>query len=156
MWSTWASPTAASISYSNNEVLTKEQVESWREKGYTLVDGLLPSELCDEVYSEAYNKLSKISDNCDFGSDGMMEYPCGLNACDDVTLHLNILRAAAQLLGIQVKDLRLTQSDIWMKLGKETSTDKPLDNNNQRVHCGKTVLITALKYYLFCIFYFQN
>jgi hypothetical protein len=85
-----------------------------------------------------------------------MEYPCGLNACDDVTLHLNILRAAAQLLGIPVKDLRLTQSDIWMKLGKETSTDKPLDNNNQRVHCGKTVLITALKYYLFCIFYFQN
>jgi FlaA1/EpsC-like NDP-sugar epimerase len=72
-----------------------------------------------------------------------MEYPCGLNACDDVTLHLNILRAAAQLLGIQVKDLRLTQSDIWMKLGKETSTDKPLDNNNQRVHCGKTVLITG-------------
>ena len=135
MWSKWAHPTFVNDS-NPNEILTKEQVESWREKGFALVDGLISKELCDEVHKEAFIKLHKTSDSCDFGSDGMMEFPCGLDACDQVTLHPNILRAAAQLLGIQVKDLRLTQSDIWMKIGKEGQTDNPLDNNNQRVHCG--------------------
>ena len=72
MWSKWAYPTQVIQQSSKNQVLTEEQVDSWREKGFALVDGLLPSELCDEVYDEAFNKLSKSSDSCDFGSDGMM------------------------------------------------------------------------------------
>ena len=72
MWTKWASPTLTAQPNSKNEVLTEEQVYSWREKGFALVDGLLSSELCDEVFKEAHGRLSKISDNCDFGSDGMM------------------------------------------------------------------------------------
>ena len=48
-----------------------------------------------------------------------------------------MLRAAAQLLDIPVKDLRLCQSDVWMKFGKEILTDDPFNNNNQRIHCGE-------------------
>jgi hypothetical protein len=136
MWSEWAHPTLVAEQNSKDEILTQDQVESWREKGFVLVDGLISSQLCDEVYKEAFDKLSKSSDSCDFGSDGMMEFPCGLDACDQITLHPNILSSAAQLLNIQVKDLRLTQSDIWMKFGKEALPDNTFNNNNQRIHCG--------------------
>jgi hypothetical protein len=137
MWSKWEYPTTVAHQNSDGiEILTDDQVCSWRERGFALVDGLLPSDICNQVYQEAYQKMSKMPQFKDFGSNGMLEYPCGLDACDQITLHPNILKAAAQLLNTKVKDLRLVQSDIWMKYGKETSTNDPLDNNNQRVHCG--------------------
>jgi hypothetical protein len=130
-------PTPVNKSTTSSGILTDEQVESWREKGFALVDGLITSELCDQVHKEAFEKLRTLPDSCQFGSGGMMEYPCGMDACDSVTLNPNILSAAAQLLNIQVKDLRLTQSDVWMKLGRETITPDTNNNNSQRVHCGK-------------------
>ncbi len=130
-------PTPVNTCATSNGILTAEQVESWREKGFALVDGLVSSELCDQVHKEAFEKLSSLPDSCQFGSGGMMEYPCGMDACDSVTLHPNILSAAAQLLNIEVKDLRLTQSDVWMKLGKETQIADTNNNNSQRIHCGK-------------------
>ena len=143
MWSNWALPTKANIPtvpHPENEsgvnLLTAEQVESWREKGFALVDGLLSDELAAEVHREAYEKLIAISDNSNFGSDGLLEFPCGMDACDRVTLHPNILSAAAQLLNIKVRDLRLTQSDVWMKRGKEVAPTDEINNNSQRVHCG--------------------
>ena len=138
MWSNWALPTPSITNHSDvlTNVLTSEQVESWREKGFALVDGLISKELVDEVRKESYEKLSKLSDNCNFGSDGLLEFPCGVDSCDLVTLHPNILSAAAQLLNIQVRDLRLTQSDIWMKRGKEIAPTDESNNNSQRIHCG--------------------
>ena len=137
MWSTWATPSECNPVGHSDGILTKEQVESWREHGFALVDNLIPAQLADQVFEESFNKLSPTMDTCDFGSGGLLEYPCGLAACDQVTLHPNILAAAAQLLNLSVFNLRLTQSDIWMKKGKENSPDQPMSNSSQRVHCGK-------------------
>jgi hypothetical protein len=131
MCSKWVLPTQVD---KETKSLTADQVESWREKGFALVDGLLPRELCDKAHDEAFEKLSSLG-RSDFGSGGMMEYPCGLDACDQITLHLNILRAAEQLLNTRVKDLRLVQSDVWLKSGKEVPSGL-FDNMDQRVHCG--------------------
>ena len=149
----WAYPTLVNNSYSSNAILTDEQVESWKEKGFALVNGLLSNDLCNEVYKEATDKLSTL-ERCDFGSGGLLEFPCGLDACDRVTLHPNILRAAAQLLDIKVRDLRLTQSDVWLKKGKENSSGDPLDNNSQRVHCGNKCLSYTIRSFATRIFFF--
>jgi hypothetical protein len=136
MWSKWAVPSRANTD-TKESVLTDEQVSSWREKGFALVDDLLPNELVDKVAQQAIDCLCPLKDVNDFGSNGLMEYPTGLEDIDEITLHPRIIGAAAQLLNIQVRDLRMIQSDIWMKHGKpESSKRNPADNTNQRVHCG--------------------
>jgi hypothetical protein len=136
MWSTWALPSKAKPT-NKESILTDEQVYSWREKGFALVDDLLPSELVDKVAEQAIDCLYPLKDISDFGSNGLMEYPTGLANIDEVTLHPRIIGAAAQLLNIRVRDLRMIQSDLWMKHGKpESSSRSPADNTNQRVHCG--------------------
>ena len=150
MLSSWIHPTKINDSLSSKDILTQEQIESWREKGFAVVEGLLSNEFVNKVYDEA-KRLETLTDNCAFGSNGLLEFPCGLEYCDQVTLHPNILSAAAQLLEIEVSDLRLIQSDIWLKRGKEVqSEDQKLNNNSQRVHCGKIIsCLITIKIYCF-------
>jgi hypothetical protein len=112
-------------------------VELWREKGYALVNGLLSSELVNLVEEEAKEKLLPLIDKNDFGSNGVMEYPTGMINCDKISLDRRITAAAAQLLGVSVVDIRLTQSDIWLKRGKAIQDKDVMNNNSQRIHCGK-------------------
>lgn len=50
-----------------------------------------------------------------------------------VTLHPRLLGAVAQLLDTPITNLRLTQSDLWPKYGRE-DTPGAKDNDDQRVH----------------------
>lgn len=139
MWKNWILPTQTNDSDTN--VLTPEQIQSWREKGFALVNGLVSKQLVDAVTEEAMQTLLPLIDQCDFGSNGLLEYPTGMNACDEITLHPRILAAAAQLLDVRIEDLRMSQSDIWLKRGKKLVSgdlnDKALKNTNQRIHCGE-------------------
>ena len=61
-------------------------------------------------------------------------FPAESSACNAVTLHPLLLQAVADLLGVQIAQLRLTQSDLWPKYGLGESANA-LDNTDQRIHC---------------------
>jgi hypothetical protein len=122
--------------------LTEEQVTSWRENGFALVDGLFTLEFAHRCQQEAYVALMN-DPGVNFGSaDGKMEFPTGLKSLDAMTLHPNLLHAAGQLLKEDPNELRLIQSDVWLKKGKEDIRD-PLSNQDQRIHCdyGNNTLV---------------
>lgn len=70
----------------------------------------------------------------DFGSGGRLEFPAELPAVNDLTLHPRLLGAVAQLLGVEITELRLTQSDLWPKYGREGHSGGERDNADQRMH----------------------
>lgn len=139
----WAIPTQ--VNSTDTNILTEDQIKSWREKGFAVVDGLLSDELIKAVYEESFEELKEAPDRANFGSGGTFEYPTGRVACDEVTLHPRLLQAASELLNVKVKDLRLALSDIWIKRGVEEDPKSPVHNNSQRIHCGN---IFNLKLYL--------
>ena len=49
-------------------------------------------------------------------------------------MHPNLLQAVADLLDVDIFDIRLTQSDLWPKYGRAPS-DEDSDNHDQRIHC---------------------
>ena len=57
----------------------------------------------------------------DFGANaGDMVFPSlqPANSClNDIPLHPNIVGSAAQLLGVDVDDIRLSQCELWTKSG---------------------------------------
>ena len=107
-------------------VLTLEQVESWRERGYAVVDGLLPADIVSGCATEAMETIGASSDSKNFGSPGgVMEFPTGLKACDEVPLHPRILSAAAQVLGCEARELRLVHS-CGLQLRMPSSVQHPL------------------------------
>jgi hypothetical protein len=72
-----------------------------------------------------------------FGSVGVddCEFPTGSDAFDGITLHRQVLRAVAQLLGTE--DVLLSQSDVWAKRGAsadEWARREPWQNHEQRIH----------------------
>ena len=116
--------------------LTSEHVESWRNRGFALVDGLFPAELIDQLQSSAGSHFpapgTEQADKIrDFG--GAVNFPSRLDGFNEVTLHPRLLRAASQLLGCSPTDMRLSQSDLWPKYGR-SSTDGDYDNQDQRIH----------------------
>ncbi len=127
-------------------VLSQDQVKSWREAGYTLVDGLFPDDLIASLRADALAAYPPPDSNearaiKDFGSEGGFVFPSGSMAFNSVTLHPALLQAVAELLGTSVSGLRLTQSDLWPKYGvSETQTDTHrktrdiYDNQDQRIH----------------------
>lgn len=141
----WAIPSKISTTTTSDQILTDEQIRSWREDGFALVDGLISPDLVQSVFNEAMETLRPLmeSSQLDFGSGGMLEFPSGMSSCDDVSIHPNLLQAASELLKIPILSLRLCQSDVWMKCGKEQTTNDPQCNNSQRVHCdyGNNTLV---------------
>ena len=121
-----------------NGKLEAQHIESWREQGYTFVSGLLPDTLIEALKNAAAAKYPKPDSDeaksiADFGSGGALTFPSQTSALNDVTLHKSLLGAIADLLGTQVVDLRLTQSDLWPKYGREQKTGIQ-DNSDQRIH----------------------
>ena len=117
-------------------VLAQTDVQSWREAGFAFVSNLLPDSLIDEVRHSAVERLPPAgSDESlaikDFGSN--LVFPSQIGALNDVTLHPRVMGAVAQLLGVEISDLRLSQSDLWPKYGRAGITSD-LDNTDQRIH----------------------
>ena len=117
--------------------LHAEQIASWRNNGYAFVGDLFPADLIEALRSAAAEHVpapdsAEARDISDFGSS--MVFPSQLAALNEVTLHARLLEAVAALLGTPVADLRLTQSDLWPKYGREEKTSGPLDNMDQRIH----------------------
>ena len=117
--------------------LTDIQVESWREQGFVLVDGLLPMDLVCKLVDATVSRFPAAnSDEAaglnDFG--GGMTFP-DQNPCFNLmSLHPHLLGAASQLLEVPVSELRLSQSDLWPKYGRVPGDRGDLDNQDQRMH----------------------
>ena len=117
--------------------LTDAQVLDWREKGFVLVDGLLPLSLIQRLAASAERRFPspESADSYrfnDFG--GGMTFPDQDHAFNELTLHPNLSEAAAQLLDVRVDELRLTQSDLWPKYGRREADRGDFDNQDQRIH----------------------
>jgi len=122
-----------------DDTLHAEQVRSWRENGFAFVDGVFPAELIERARAESAPLFpapgSKESEAVtDYGSGGVMEFPTPSDAINEITLHPRLLGAVSQLLGIRVRDLRLTQSEPWPKYGRQRRAAGKLDNQDQRMH----------------------
>ena len=131
----WLYPTAASKSADEegNFTITEDQEISWREKGYALVDGLLPESLVKAAAEQIYTHfVGDVEDECKQRKDfGGLEYPTGLSALDDLILHPGLIKVAAKLL--RTSDIRITQADAWGKYYSLDSTSNS-DNRDQRMH----------------------
>ena len=119
--------------------LDPTHVRQWREAGFTLVHDLIPQTLLHTAAKDALAHYpspgSEASrDFTNFGSSQRFVFPSDSAACNEITLHPNLLAAVAALLGVQVGELRLTQSDLWPKYGREPGAHD-LDNADQRIHC---------------------
>ena len=122
-----------------DRVLTDPQVQAWQERGFTLVDGVLPGDLVTRATADATRVFPRAGSPeteavTDFGSMGKMEFPAESEAVNASTLHPRLLRALAQLLGVKGADLRLTQADLWPKYGRDTNSGADRDNTDQRMH----------------------
>ena len=130
----WASSTPAV-----DGALSDEQVASWRERGFALVHDLLPEDILRASLADALEffpapATPAAKDFSSFGSAQRFVFPAQSDPCNQTTLHPNLLAAVARLLAVDVLDLRLTQSDLWPKYGRETGAHK-YDNADQRIHC---------------------
>ncbi len=120
-------------------VLTSGQVASWRRHGFAFVDGVLPAELLAQARADSLALFPNAGSGeaehvTDFGSSGKMAFPSESAAANALTLHPRLLRAVAQLLDVDVRRLRLTQSDLWPKYGRHERTGGSGDNADQRMH----------------------
>ncbi len=119
--------------------LHEESVRSWREHGYALVDGVFPADLIERARAESAAPFPTPGSAAaeavtDFGSLGLMEFPTRSRAVNEITLHPRLLDATSQLLGVPIRDLRLTQSEVWPKYGRTGKAGGNLDNYDQRIH----------------------
>jgi hypothetical protein len=135
----WLDPEPACPLDGQAGVLTAAQQSSWREAGFALVDDLLPRDRLEEakaVGEETFPLLTREEREkvTDFGSRGSLEFPTGRPAVDSITLHPRILGAVSELLAVPVREIRLTQSDLWPKFGRTARAGGAYDNTDQRIH----------------------
>lgn len=121
------------------EVLSDEAVAQWREQGFALVHEVLPRELLERAIADATAVFPPpgspdVERITDFGSGGRLQFPASSEAVNTITLHPRLLGAVSQLLGVAMRDVRLTQSDLWPKYGRATRAGGEFDNTDQRIH----------------------
>ena len=140
----WVEPTSARQEAASTAVLTDQDVSTWRENGYCLVNDVLPEELLERVLAASREvfpaPLSEAAAQItDFGC-GQLRFPSRYDCVNQLALHPRLLAAAAQLLGEpDAMDLRLTQTEIWPKYGRTSTSEKDFkDNADQRMHCDFT------------------
>ena len=134
----WVDPELACPPGSDT-ALTPRQQARWREAGFALVNELLPGSLVAEardVADQAFPHLGPAERETvtDFGSRGSMEFPTGHAAVDAITLHPRMLAAVSELLSTPVRNIRLTQSDLWPKFARTRRAGGAYDNTDQRIH----------------------
>jgi len=136
--------TASPAASGTQEPLTPDQVRQWRSEGFTFVSGLFDpaliaavTEQADAHYPDANSAQAK--GFTDFGSAGALNFPTPKQPLNQLTLDPRLLGAVAQLLDTTVPELRLTQSDLWPKYGREQNLNQNItkgkqDNQDQRIH----------------------
>ena len=118
--------------------LSQAQISQWRDQGYTLVNGLITPALQQQLLDLADATFpapgSAAADEVtDFGSNGALVFPSPHTIFNEITLDAVLLQAVADLLGTEISQLRITQSDLWPKYGRpERQSER--DNRDQRMH----------------------
>ncbi len=139
-----ATPTTAAT----QSPLTTEQARSWQEQGVALVSGLFDPALIDRVAQFADTQFPapnspEAAGIRQFGSEGHVNFPSTNAAFNELTLHPRLLQSMAQLLRCSVRELRLTQADLWAKYGHSADATTAVqdsefkasqDNSDQRIH----------------------
>jgi hypothetical protein len=128
-----ATPTTPS-----GRVLTQTQIDSWRNRGYAFVSGVFEDTLVAELRADATRAFPppdspESAELTDFGSAGRFNFPGKSAAFNAVSLHPRLLAAIAELLDVPTTQLRLTQSDLWLKYG-QIRPPGTFDNDDQRIH----------------------
>ena len=118
--------------------LTDAQVAHWRGAGFVFVGGFLPNKLVVELANHARATFPapgtpESANIADFGSGGALTFPSSVVALNRVALHEDLLAAVADLLDVEVEELRLTQADLWPKYGRGDKLGIQ-DNSDQRIH----------------------
>lgn len=125
-----------SIFPTDNTVLNVDQIKTWREAGFVFLKGVFPPRIIDTLRFEAHKRFPAV-DSPDskrvrgFGSN--IVFPSDISEHNLVTLDPTLLQAVAQLLDCTVDNIRLTQSDLWAKYGRD-EIDGGFDNSDQRMH----------------------
>jgi hypothetical protein len=133
----WLRATPANAS---GDVLTPEHVSSWRNRGFAFVSGLFDRDVVRRLRDDALRAFPapdsvEAAAIRDFGSGGRLVFPSESEALNTVTLAGRLLHAVSQLLGVATTELRLTQSDLWPKYGRDASGPRSaFDNSDQRMH----------------------
>jgi hypothetical protein len=117
--------------------LSARQVACWRESGWTLVSGIFDASLIDSLRAGAEALFPEpgteaAGETSDFGS--ALVFPSTLSELNELTLHPRLLAGVAQLLGVDITGIRLSQSDLWPKYGRIEKSAGALDNMDQRIH----------------------
>ena len=118
--------------------LSGSQVSQWREQGYVFVGDLLPRDLVASLAAQARTRYPAAGSAdaekiADFGSGGALTFPSQVAELNQVTLNDRLLGAVSDLLGVPVGEIRLSQSDLWPKYGRQESRGVQ-DNSDQRIH----------------------
>ena len=118
--------------------LSSAQIDGWRQQGYALVNGLIDPSLQQQMLDLAEATFPKAGSAAadkvtDFGSHGALVFPSPHTIFNEVTLDLALLQAVADLLGAEIAQLRVTQSDLWPKYGRSERQSEQ-DNRDQRMH----------------------
>lgn len=111
-------------------MITEQDSLLWKEKGCVIVKNLFDPlfiKKCQRYLLDLYKK-NELNVN-DFGSNGKLEFP-SFSILDELTLNETIIQSVQRLLG--TRDILLTQSDTWGKIGKDDYSE--VSNNDQRMH----------------------
>lgn len=119
------------------QVLDPTEVALWRTSGAVVANGIIELELIDALRSKAAARFpAPDSDEAarlhGFGSSFV--FPSDVPEFNQVTLHHRLLIAVAQLLGVEIGELRLTQSDLWPKYAATERSGGDADIQDQRIH----------------------
>lgn len=110
-------------------MLTEEEINSWKTKGYVIKKKFIDVEDCIKKMQKIYPKDEK-NPILDFGSGGKTEFPCNIESIDKISVHMNLINSVKQLLN--TNNIILTQSVAWAKYGIPPIDDQ--SNCEQRIH----------------------
>ena len=93
-------------------MLTKKQVQQWREKGWVIIKKFIDVSECQKDMQMHYPIDAK-NPIQDFGSSGETNFPCKYKSLNKITVNLKLIHSVKQLLNTD--EILLTQSVAWAK-----------------------------------------
>lgn len=111
-------------------MLSVNEINQWKEKGYIVVRNLLDKSILDKSVSYLNEIYEKRELNVkDFGSNGKLEFPSN-TILDYLSMNENMIKSVQKLLGCN--EITLLQCDTWGKKGSNDFSEQ--SNNDQRMH----------------------
>lgn len=112
-------------------MLTKEQVNQWKTKGWVILKKFVDVKECKKDMIKEY-PLDAKNPIQDFGSNGATDFPCKYDSINKMTVNVKIINAVKQLLNTD--EILLTQSVAWAKYCVKEKNKKESSNHDQRIH----------------------